>query len=253
MKSMARYRKFLKADRWDEWAEMDTDQRKKIAPPSLQKDYPEDAKIIDLTAPDDLGIGKIPLLNAIKNRKSHRRFTRDPLSIKELSFLLWATQGLRKVPGKMTGTRRTVPSGGARHPFETYLIINRVTGIDPGLYRYLPLDHKLCIIRSDTDLPAKVSDSCRQQTFVGKGAVVFIWSVVPYRAEWRYSIVAHKMIAIDAGHLCQNLYLACEAIDAGTCAIGAYTQQKIDALVGVDGKNEFVIYIAPVGKIKKKP
>ena len=59
---------------------------------------------------------------------------------------------------------------------------------------------------------------------------------------------SHKMIALDAGHLCQNLYLACEAIGAGTCAIGAYQNDKMDAIVGVDGQDEFVIYIAPVGK-----
>ena len=100
------------------------------------------------------------------------------------------------------------------------------------------------------DHAERINEACLDQTFVGKGAVVFIWTVIPYRAEWRYSIVAHKMIALDAGHVCQNLYLACEAIRAGTCAIGAYTNKKIDAVVGVDGVDEFVIYMAPVGKVK---
>ncbi len=63
-------------------------------------------------------------------------------------------------------------------------------------------------------------------------------------------MVEPKMIALDAGHLCQNLYLASEAIGAGTCAIGAYDQDKMDAILDVDGKEEFVIYAAPVGKIK---
>jgi len=98
-------------------------------------------------------------------------------------------------------------------------------------------------------LEDKVGRACRGQTFVGRGAVVFIWTVIPYRAEWRYSVVAPKMIALDAGHLCQNLYIAATAIGAGTCAIGAYDQQAMDALLGVDGKEEFVIYAAPVGKI----
>jgi SagB-type dehydrogenase family enzyme len=77
-----------------------------------------------------------------------------------------------------------------------------------------------------------------------------MWTTIPYRAEWRYSVIAHKMIAMDAGHLCQNLYLASESIGAGTCAIGAYNQAKVDAILGVDGEDEFAIYIAPVGKIK---
>jgi SagB-type dehydrogenase family enzyme len=69
--------------------------------------------------------------------------------------------------------------------------------------------------------------------------------------EWRYGLAAHKVIAIDAGHVCQNLYLACEAIGAGTCAIAAYDQEAMDDLVGLDGKDEFTIYLAPVGKVTR--
>ena len=75
---------------------------------------------------------------------------------------------------------------------------------------------------------------------------------VPERTEWRYAEASYKVIALDAGHVCQNLYLACEAIDAGTCAIAAYNQTLADELLGVDGTNEFTVYIAPVGKIPVK-
>lgn len=67
--------------------------------------------------------------------------------------------------------------------------------------------------------------------------------------EWRYGEVSYKVIALDVGHVCQNLYLACEAVEAGICAIGAYDQEDMDALLGVDGKEEITIYIAPVEKI----
>jgi len=67
--------------------------------------------------------------------------------------------------------------------------------------------------------------------------------------EWRYGLAAHKVIALDAGHVCQNLYLACEAIGTGTCAIAAYDQEELDEFLGLDGENEFAIYLAPVGKI----
>ena len=80
--------------------------------------------------------------------------------------------------------------------------------------------------------------------------MVFIWTVIPYRSEWRYSLLAHKMMAQDSGHVCQNLYLACESIGAGTCALGAYNQTKIDAVLGVDGEEEFTFYMAPVGRIE---
>ena len=69
------------------------------------------------------------------------------------------------------------------------------------------------------------------------------------RLQWRYGAASHKVIALDAGHVCQNLYLACEAIGAGTCAVAAYHQQKLDELLRLDGRDEFVIYLAPVGKV----
>ena len=83
---------------------------------------------------------------------------------------------------------------------------------------------------------------------MGQAAAVFIWATIPYRTGWRHGLAAHKLIALDAGHVCQNLYLACESIGCGTCAIGAYDQEKMDAFLGVDGKDELAVYAAPLGK-----
>ncbi len=241
-------REFLKSDRWDEWRALETDQKRGIAPPPLQKPYPEDAVLIELVAPEDLTVGRMPLIEAIGRRRSRRKYTGEPLALEELSFLLWATQGVQETFRAGSASLRTVPSGGARHPFETYLLVNRVGELKPGLYRYLPLDHKLCFLRADAELPAKVDEACYGQ-YVMDSAVVFIWTVIPYRTEWRYGIVSPKIIAQDSGHLCQNLYLAAEAIGAGTCAIGAYDQDKLDPILGVDGTDEFAIYLAPVGRV----
>lgn len=250
MDSLDTYRNFLKAHWWKERDKVPTDLQKKLPSPLSQKPVPGNATMIELVHPDNLAVGNMPVFDAIKGRKSHRRYTEDPLSLEELSFLLWATQGLRDAGGDGSVSRRTVPSAGARHPFETYLIVNRVDDLSPGLFRYIPLEHKLFFMYADPGLPEKVSQGCRGQAFVGQGAVVFIWTVIPYRSEYRFSVVAPKMIAMDAGHLCQNLYLASEAIGAGTCAIGAYDQEKMDAIVQADGEEEFVIYAAPVGKVK---
>jgi len=122
-----------------------------------------------------------------------------------------------------------------------------VTGLEPGVYRYLPLDHSLAHLGEQIP-PEKVTDGCLGQTFCGSCAVTFFWSVIPYRTEWRYGPVSHKVIALDAGHLCQNLYLSCTAAGLGTCGIGAYDQQSMDSMLGFDGDDEFVIYIAPVGR-----
>ena len=247
MESFDAGRKFLKSDRWGEWRQSQTDQKNGVPCPPLEKSFPSSASLIDLVAPEDFTVGKVPLIDAISRRKSRRTFTEESLTLEELSFLLWATQGVRELVQDGHVSRRTVPSGGSRHSFETYLFINRVTGLTLGLYRYLALEHKLYLLRDDLDLPQKVNDATNNQNY--GSAVVFIWTTIPYRSEWRYSFVAHKLIALDAGHVCQNLYLAVEAIRAGTCAIDAYDQVKMDAVLGVDGKDEFTIYVAPVGKI----
>ena len=111
-------RKFLEAGPWGEWLKQDTDQRKKVPPPPLQKPYPENSKLIDLVAPNDLTVGRMPLLEAINRRKSHRRYTAEALTPEELSVLLWAAQGVQDIDKKRDATRRTVPSGGSRHPSE---------------------------------------------------------------------------------------------------------------------------------------
>ena len=252
MDSIQTYRQFLKSDAWEEWSKMETDQRKEMPPPPPQKPYPKDATLIDLVPPQDLTVGKMPLIEAIRQRKSRRKFTKEALTLEELSFLLWASQGVLQLIQNGQVTRRTVPSGGSRHPFVTYLAVNRVKELEPGLYRYLPLEHKLCFLGADVELADKIADASHKQPFVGNCAVTFIWTTIPYRTEWRYSIVSPKIIAQDSGHLCQNLYLASEAIGAGTCAIGAYDQDKMDRILGLDGANEFVIYVAPVGKIKQQ-
>jgi SagB-type dehydrogenase family enzyme len=230
MERMSAGRKLLEAGPWREWQKQDTDQRRKVPAPPLQKPYSAHAKLIDLVA-------------------RRRRYTSEALTLQELSFMLWAAQGVHEISKKEDATRRTVPSGGSRHPFELYLAVNRVSELEPGLYRYLPLDHKLCFLRTDPQLSKKVTRACLKQAFVGKGAVFFVWTALPYRAEWRYSVVAHKMIALDAGHSCQNLYLAGEAIGAGVCAIGAYNQNELDALLEVDGKEEFAVYAGVIGKV----
>jgi SagB-type dehydrogenase family enzyme len=167
--------------------------------------------------------------------------------VKEVAFLLWATQGVRRVldPGHAL---RTVPSAGCRHSFETYLCVLHVAGLEQGIYRYLPLEHQLVFEFAEHDLAPKVQQAVLGQPYPARAALSFIWTAIPYRMEWRYGPAAYKVIALDAGHVCQNLYLACEAIGCGTCAIAAYDQTAVDRLLKVDGREEFTIYLAPVGR-----
>ncbi len=227
-----------------------TGQNRGISAPPLQMPCPHEAARISL--PDGRAalakLGGTPIGDAITRRQSVRQYGSLPLSIEELAALLWATQGVREMLSPECALR-TVPSAGARHALETYLAIGRVGSLAPGLYRYLPLDGQLAQLSVDERIMRKAAVACLGQGFVSASAVVFIWTAIPARMEWRYDLAAHKVIAIEAGHVCQNLYLACESIHAGTCAIAAYDQEECDRLIGVDGNEEFTIYIAPVGKI----
>lgn len=227
-----------------------TAQSKGLPAPPLQKPFPQDAELIDLPDPieslkDTCGAS---LAECIINRESKRKYSEEALSMRELSALLYATQGVRKTINKSTAVR-TVPSGGSRHAFETYLAVDHVEGLEPGLYRYLPFEQKLLLLRKDAEIGEKAGLACMGQVFVARAAVTFFWTAIPERMEWRYGLASHKVIAIDSGHVCQNLYLACTAINAGTCAIAAYSQDECDQLLGVDGTEEFTVYISPVGKI----
>jgi len=225
-----------------------TDQSRGVGPPPLQKPVPAGGKRIDLVPVHGWkGVRNVDLTTAFAGRTSVRKFLPEPITLDELSFLLWATQGIRSVAGASTAFR-TVPSAGCRHSFETYLCVMNVQGLEEGIYRYLPLEHRLLLLSTHDDLGPKVAQAALGQPFVGRSAVTFVWTTLPYRMEWRYGLAAHKVIAIDAGHVCQNLYLACAAITAGTCAVAAYHQQAMDELLGVDGEEEFTIYLAPVGK-----
>ena len=146
---------------------------------------------------------------------------------------------------------RTVPSAGARHAFETYLAINNVDSLDPGVYRYLAMNHTLLQYAKPHKMKEKLVDLALGQGFVGAAPAVFFWVCIPYRGEWRYHHEAHKVMLLDVGHICQNLYLAAESIECGTCAIAAYDQNKADDFLGLDGKDAFVVYLAPLGKMTK--
>ena len=241
-------RKFLQSG-WETWRREPTDQQRGLPPPPLEKPCPEGATLLDLVPPADLTVGAMPVIQAIRQRRSRRKFMRDPLTLEEISFLLWATQGLSRPLGEGSPSLRTVPSAGARHPFETYLLVNRVDGVPPGLYRYLPLEHKLCLLDEDRRTVREIHIACYEQ-YVAESAVTFIWTAIPYRTEWRYASRAQRVILLDAGHVCQNLYLACEAIGAGTCAVGAYDQARLDAILDVDGVEEMAVYVAPVGRVR---
>ncbi len=225
----------------------ETDQMKELPQPSLESPFDETLKIIGLPDPKTVKVKQVALRKAIENRESTRSYSNEPLSLEELSFLLWCTQGVKDVMPS-AATFRTVPSAGARHAFETYLLINNVEGLQPGLYRFLALEHKLAVISTAEDITDQILEACMNQSFVLTGAVTFIWTAVTERMKWRYGERGYRYLHLDAGHVCQNLYLSAEAVGCGVCAIAAFFDDIINSALGIDGAAQFVIYLAALGK-----
>jgi SagB-type dehydrogenase family enzyme len=226
----------------------EADQRLDRPQPPYEIPLEQDRPLIDLPKPEELDLGSYDLRKAIEERRSLRRYSQDSLSLEELSYLLWLTQGVKSIDEKRHVTWRTVPSAGCRHPFETYLSINRVKTLAPGLYRFAALEHKLVPLRLDERFNEELTEACLGQRQVATSAVTFIWAAVPYRTVWRHSERSYRYLYLDAGHVCQNLHLAAESINCGICAIGAYDDDTVDAVVGLVPPEMFAIYLASLGR-----
>ena len=238
-------REFLRSN-WNNLKGFISDQTRGVPMPDVQPAY--DGDPIRLPLPFS---SQVLLRDAVDSRASRRSFLPRSLELDELSWLVHSVSGIRQTINRQGGgmvTLRTVPSAGARHPLDLLLAVFNIRGLAPGLYRYLPLDDALAFT-GNTPTPDEMTAACNGQEFCGNSAVVFIWTAIPYRTEWRYGPVSPKLIALDAGHACQNLYLAAEALGCGVCGIGAYDQEAVDKLLGIDGRDEFVVYYSPVGKV----
>ncbi len=224
-----------------------SDQVKKLPQPPLALPAEEGKPIHDLPDPRGIKVNPVDLYDAINSRVSVRAYSETPLSLNELSYVLWCTQGVKEVT-KRPATLRTIPSAGARHCFEAYVLVNRVDGLKPGLYRFLAIDHKLQEIDMSNDIATRVMEGCFGQRFVLNSAITLILTAVRYRMMWRYTERGYRYMHIDAGHVMQNIYLCAEAIDSGVCAIAAFYDDQINKALGVDGDEQFTVYVGTLGK-----
>lgn len=224
-----------------------SDQVKKLPQPPLELAAEEGKPVHDLPDPRGIKVKPVDLSDAINNRISVRAYSDESLSLGELSYVLWSTQGVKAVT-KRPATQRTVPSAGARHCFETYVLVNRVQGLAPGLYRFLAIDHKLQEVDLSDDIAERVTAGCFGQRFVYNSAITLILTAVRYRMMWRYTERGYRYMHLDAGHVMQNLYLCAEAIDSGACAIAAFYDDQINETLGIDGEEQFTVYVGTLGK-----
>lgn len=217
--------------------------------PAAEKPVPPGAPIVELPGPPEVLPEKTRgLFDVLRTRRSRRDYPPETLALEDLGALLWSVQGV--VVSGRGYTLRTAPSAGARHPLETYVMVNRVEGLAPGLFRYSPAGHRLVRLGDDASVAGRLAAACLGQEMLRTSAVSFIWTAVVERGRWKYQQRAYRYIYLDAGHACQNLYLACEALGLGCCAVAAFDDDAVDKLLGVDGREEFTIYLATVGHVR---
>jgi len=228
-----------------------SDMSKGIPFPEPQKEVLAGVKLISLPEISKVFPRRVKnFFELIKTRRSRRAYSDQILSLKELAILLWSTQGV--IEYGYGYSLRTVPSAGARHPLETYVVANRVDGLEIGLYRYLPFEEKLLPLKIEPTIPSSLKHACLDQDMIENSAVVFIWCATIQRSRWKYQQRAYRYIYLDAGHVCQNLYLAAEAMELGCCAIAAFDDDAVNRVVEIDGREEFAIYLATIGKLDKQ-
>lgn len=243
-------RMFMKHEDDDPYPAYQSDQELKKPQPPLYKAPMSEVRFLLPKNYRDLNL-KSDILDILYNRKSSRVYTQESMSLLELAYLLWASQGVKEIRGNNYATLRTVACGGARHEFECYLALKNVEGLPCGYYHYMPDLHAVELLKETTadEMNEMLHTSLCGQDWAFKANVTFFYSVLPYRAEWRYGIYSHRVQLMDVGHITQNLYVACASAGLGTCAIAAVNVGSASDAFGLDGEEEFILYSAPAGKI----
>ena len=230
---------------------LESDQQLKLPQPPVDKAAV--GEIIQLPAFDDV-ITCGAYADLLDIRRSVRNFSDKAATQAQLAFMLWSVQGVQGFMGETRyASKRPVPSGGARHPFEAYIAAFNVDGLKPGLYHYLPLENigeksvSIEFLKEIENAGDTVVESLAGQKWAANASFVVYFTCIAYRAEWRYSKMAHRVALIDLGHVGQNAMLSAAAMGLGSCCCAAYNTEACDKLLGVDGKDEFTVYAIPVG------
>ena len=210
-------------------------------PVELYKAYPG-TRVVPL--PEPSLEGGLPTARAIAARRSTRSYSGQPLSLGELSRFLFLSSGISA--DKFGNARRTAPSSGALYPIEVYPIVHNVAGIERGVYHYAYREHALELVRAE-DMRARLVDQGLGQEFLGQcGAVLFL-TMILQRMRPKYQDRSYRYGLLEAGHVGENAYLAATEMGLGACGIGAFMDDSMNEMLGIDGVEEAVVYMLAVG------
>ena len=211
--------------------------------PPLYKEYPGAPRI---PLPKPRLDGGLRTEEAITDRRSARAYSGEPMELEELSRVLYLTSGI--CADRWGQQHRTAPSSGALYPIELYPVVHNVRGLEPGVYHYAFPDHSLSLVRA-ADLREHVVEQGLMQEYLGECNAVLFLTMIQQRMRFKYQDRSYRYGLIEAGHIGQNLYLAATSMGLGACAIGAFMDDQINEMLGVDGVEEAAIYMLAVGKV----
>jgi len=199
----------------------------------------EQAEVIKL--PEPRYDSELSLEQSLLNRRSIRNYTGEPLTLQELSQLLWAAQGLTDPRGF-----RAAPSAGGLYPLELYIVAGDVEGLTAGIYRYQPDGHQL-VKTGDGDKRAELAGAALGQEWVEEGAVSIVFTAVYERTTGKYGDRGVRYVHMEVGHAAQNLCLQATALGLGAVTVGAFHDNQVSKLLNVPAEEE-PLYIIPVGR-----
>ncbi len=211
--------------------------------PDQYKTYPPELEKFELEKPDRTGGD--PLYSLLQQRRSERNFKETTISKRKLSQVLWAAQGITLSTDYHQF--RTAPSAGGLFPIETYCVINNVKDLNPGVYHYQVPIHALVLLKEGS-FGLDLARAALGQKMLRDASFNLVWSAMIDRSKWKYEQRAYRYIYLDAGHIAQNTALAAVSCGLGSCQVGAFFDHEIDEIIGVDGENEFAIYMSAVGE-----
>lgn len=213
--------------------------------PGLYKEYAE-AERVALPEPA-WDQSTVTTLEAIQARRSVRAYEDGPLPLVHLSTLLAASAGITETRRGLAW--RAAPSAGALYPVETYLVVNRVEGLEPGVYHYQVAHHDLVQLEPG-DFRQAVVDAGGGQEMLGAAPVVFVWTALLDRCRHKYLARGLRYVYLDAGHVAAQLSVAAVALGLGSVQVGAFYDDELAAIVGVDLDDEPPVYLSAVGEAR---
>ncbi len=212
-------------------------------PSSGKSPTPGPAPSQAVTLPEPRLQSKVSLEETIFKRRSVREYANLPLSLGDISQLLWAAQGITVEWGG-----RTAPSAGGLYPLEVYLVVGSVDNLAPGVYKYKPQGHKLVKIR-DGDVREELAKAVLDQTWVREGAVDIVIAAIYERTTKKYGERGVRYVDMEAGHAAQNICLQATALNLGVVTIGAFDDGLVQGILSMSA-SEIPLYVIPVGRRK---